>query len=239
MRRALVVTTAAGAVLVAGLAAAPALAAGRGYGNGPGGAGPGTTWTCPVLDGTGAAPGAGTGPGARRGPGGGMGPGAGMGPGTGMGPGNGTGYTLPAQGTLTAAQKAGVAAMAEEEKLAHDVYVALARTSGDVRFTRVAAAETRHLALVRQLLTRYGIADPTAGRADGSFATAAVQKQYDAFVARGDDSPAAALAVGRDVEKADLDGLRAARAGVTAPDVLAVYDRLAAGSQRHLQAFSR
>jgi hypothetical protein len=141
------------------------------------------------------------------------------------------------QGSLTAGQKASLAGMAEEEKLAHDVYVALAGTSGDTRFTRIAAAETRHLTEVRALLTRYGVADPTAGKADGVFATAAIQQQYTEFVARGDDSLEAALAVGRDIEKADIAALTAARAGVTAPDVLTVYTRLSDGSSRHLRAF--
>ena len=49
-----------------------------------------------------------------------------------------------------------------EEKLAHDVYVALVDATGDARFTRIAASESRHLAAIRVLLTRYGVNDPTA-----------------------------------------------------------------------------
>ena len=45
--------------------------------------------------------------------------------------------------------------MAEEEKLAHDLYTAFAARY-DVRvFQRIAAAETRHLTVVRTLLDRY------------------------------------------------------------------------------------
>jgi len=60
---------------------------------------------------------------------------------------------------------------------------------------------------------------------------------YTDLVARGDDSPAAALAVGVDIEKADIAALTAARTGVTAPDVLTVYTRLSNGSSMHLRAF--
>ena len=54
--------------------------------------------------------------------------------------------------------------MAEEEKLAHDVYVALAARYPDLmQFARIQRSETMHLTAVRTLLTRYGIADPTTG----------------------------------------------------------------------------
>jgi hypothetical protein len=142
-----------------------------------------------------------------------------------------------AQGSLNSTQRTALAGMAEEEKLAHDVYVALAADTGDIRFTRISTAEGRHLSEVRALLTRYGIADPTAGKADGVFATGTIQQQYRELVARGSASSDAALAVGRDIEKADLAALDKARAGVTAPDVAAVYTRLTNGSQMHLRAF--
>ncbi|HET9654901.1 MAG TPA: DUF2202 domain-containing protein [Kineosporiaceae bacterium] len=142
-----------------------------------------------------------------------------------------------AQGSLTADQKVKLAGLAEEEKLAHDVYVALAASTKDTRFTRIAAAESWHLTMVRALLTRYGISDPTAGRPDGSFASAQVQQQYRDLVARGSASADAALAVGRDVENADLAALSGAGAGVSAQDVTTVYARLDRASRMHLRAF--
>lgn len=141
------------------------------------------------------------------------------------------------QGSLTADQKAKLAGMADEEKLAHDVYVALAASTKDARFTRIAAAESWHLTMVRALLTRYGISDPTVGRADGSFASAQVQQQYRDLVARGSTSADAALAVGRDVENADLAALAGAGTGVGAQDVTTVYARLDRASRMHLRAF--
>jgi hypothetical protein len=108
--------------------------------------------------------------------------------------------------------------MVEEEKLSHDVYVALAATTKDTRFTRIATAESQHMTAVRALPTRNGVADPAAGKVDGAFATDSVQQLYTDLVARGTASLDAALAVGRDIENLDIT-------------------RLSEGSQRHLRDF--
>lgn len=214
------------------------------------------TTTCRALDGTG-----GRGQGMGQGAGQGMGQGVGQGMGQGRGAGRGgAGYgpgadagagmrqqmsagdissTLPASGTLTTAQKQQLAAMAEEEKLAHDVYTALGDRTGDARFTRIAASEQQHLAMVRVLLTRYGVTDPTQGLDAGEFATAATTKVYTDYVSKGSASLEAALGVGRTIESADIADLKAAVNGLDAPDVTTVYERLAVASSHHLAAFSR
>lgn len=248
MRRALLVTglTAAtlGAVLIAGpvMAATGVTSPGHGAGissfmNGRAGNGPG--------DGTGAGMMQGR---VNRGGAGGYGTngagmnGAGMNGAGGMGYGQGTGDCTAlvgstSQGTLSTEQKARLAGMAEEEKLAHDVYVALAASTGDSRFTRIATAETRHLEQVRALMTRYGITDPTAGKAPGQFTSTATATLYADLVAKGKVSLDAALGVGRTIEKLDIADLAKAGSGVTAPDVTSVYAHLSAGSTMHLRAF--
>ncbi len=150
---------------------------------------------------------------------------------------SGTHTDLPASGTLTTAQRTTLAGMAEEEKLAHDVYVTLAAATGDRRFTRIAASEAQHLSAVRTLLARYGIADPTAGKADGQFTSTTMASLYGTLVVQGKGSLSAALAVGVKIEKMDIADLATAGSGVTAPDVLKVYASLSAGSQNHLRAF--
>lgn len=144
---------------------------------------------------------------------------------------------LPASGTLTADQLAELGAMAEEEKLAHDVYVALGEATGDARFTRIAASEERHLAAVRTLLDRYGQPDPTEGLAAGQFAGADVTTLYNELVSRGRVSLDAALGVGRTIERMDIADLTQALEGLDAPDVQQVYTALRNGSQNHLRAF--
>ena len=221
-----------GAAVVALLAATPSIAA-----PGPTGATQPTPATSANqqnaqqlgnCDGTGAGPAYGRGNGQGR-----NGQGAGM---QGRGAGMGAGLTNVASGTLTATQKAKLASMAEDEKLAHDLYVAFGDKYG-TPFSRITNAETRHLAEVRIVLTRYTITDPTAGKAAGTFTTANTQQLYNKLLVQGTASVEGANAAARIVESTDITDLKAAATGVTAPDVTQVYKNLLAASQRHLVAF--
>jgi hypothetical protein len=212
---------AAGALGLGGLAVAvPALA-----GAGPSGPGPSSTATAYPSS-----------------PGMGHGYGYGMGSGRGSGFGDGTcmGLGVTAQqGTLTDAQKTTLASMAQEEKLAHDLYVAFAARYDAVVFDHIAAAESQHLTVVRTLLQRYGVTDPTGNQPAGTFTDPAVQATYDKLLAQGEQSLSAALAAGQQVERTDIADLKAALNGLTAPDVKQVYTNLLAASERHLTAFTR
>ncbi|GAA0804756.1 DUF2202 domain-containing protein [Spirilliplanes yamanashiensis] len=179
----------------------------------------------------------GMGAGMGTGMGTGMGAGYGMGSGMGAGACPGAGVTAP-QGTLTDRQKSTLAAMAQEEKLAHDLYLAFAGRYPLPVFDHIAAAEAHHLATVRALLARYGTDDPTAGRAAGTFSDPAVQATYDRLLARGSAGRAAALTVGQEVERTDIADLRRALTGLTAPDVTQAYQHLLRASERHLAAFT-
>lgn len=174
--------------------------------------------------------------------GGGMGSGYGTGGAGMMGAGARDGICLgsaitAAKGALTERQKATLVAMAQEEKLAHDLYAAFADEHDAVVFDWIAASETRHLAVVRALLARYGLADPTVGRPAGQFSDAAAQATYDQLLAQGQSGLAAALTAGVTVEQTDIADLTAALNGLSAPDVTQVYTRLRAASQHHLAAF--
>ncbi|HVQ91808.1 MAG TPA: DUF2202 domain-containing protein [Mycobacteriales bacterium] len=226
--RRMAVLVTAGALGVGGLAvAAPALA-----GSGPFGspsaatAGPGPAWA--GGNGMGMGPGTGTGPGA----------GAGRGVGTAARDGScaGVGVTA-AQGTLSEQQKTTLVAMAQEEKLARDLYAAFADRHPAVIFDRIAAAETQHQTAVRALLTRYGLTDPTTGKPAGQFSDPAVQATYTRLLAQGQASQTAALQVGQTVERTDITDLQTALTGLTAPDVKQVYNHLLTASRHHLTAF--
>jgi hypothetical protein len=191
-----------------------------------------------------ATPGTGTNRSAEKARGTGRGKGQGQGQGQGragqQARGTGGGATMQTpSGTLTAEQRTELAAMAEEEKMAHDVYVTLAARYPELtQFSRIAASESQHLSAVRTLMTRYGITDPTLGMAVGEFESDRMQSLYDSLVA-GATTQQAALAAGVTIEKTDIADLQATMADVTAPDVVAVYTNLLNGSQRHLAAFSR
>ena len=153
-----------------------------------------------------------------------------------MGAGMGADLATLASGTLTATQKTRLAAMAEDEKLAHDLYVVFGNKYG-TPFSRITNAESRHLAEVRILLKRYAITDPTAGKAAGTFATPSTQQLYNKLLAQGTAGVAGANTAARAVETTDITDLKAAATGVTAPDATQVYTNLLAASQRHLAAF--
>ena len=125
----------------------------------------------------------------------------------------------------------------EEEKLAHDVYVALQAQSG--AFANIAASEQTHTDAVRALLVRYSIPDPAAGRAQGSFADPTLQALHDALVARGRASVVAALQVGAEVEELDIADIREMRGVARSADVLTTLDSLERGSRNHLRSFWR
>ena len=250
--KAIAAAVAAGALVLGG--SATALAAGQGWGNGNGGGngggngagnGAGSTTSQQTnaqadhedCDGSGAP--------AHEGGQGGKGQ-AGKGQGGkgqgGKGQGGGAGHADTANldlGVLTEAQEAEMVFMAEEEKMAGDLYEAFYDMYGVRVFTNIASSEDKHTDAVRNLLDAYGLDDPTVGMAAGEFTLPEVQAMYDDLLAQGSESLEAALAVGVTVEEVDIADLQDAVDGLDAPRAAAVYENLLAGSENHLKAFSR
>lgn len=221
----------AAGITAIGLAASPALAA-NGPGNGPGN-GTYPTSGCPMWGDDGTTnpnPNWGNGNRPGRGPGGMMGNGQGGGM-------MGQNFTSVPSGTLSSAQRTALVAMADEEKMAHDVYVTLGGKYPDVwQFARIQRSETMHQVAIRTLLNRYDIADPTADLPTGTFATDRFQTLYDQLVA-GATTSAKALDAGVTVEETDIADLTKALDGLSAPDVKFVYTNLRNASEHHLAAF--
>ncbi len=130
----------------------------------------------------------------------------------------------------------------EEEKLAHDLYLALAdQYAGTVtagRFERIARVGDRSTARRCRRCWR-----PTAwttrarARRAGEFTDPELQAMYDTLLAQGSTSVEEALAVGRAVESDDIDLLERTAAQVQADDVRAVLTTQLAASRHHLAAF--
>jgi hypothetical protein len=129
--------------------------------------------------------------------------------------------------------------MVEEEKLAHDVYVALGEVYDARQFTNIARAEVQHQDSVRTLLDRYGLDDPTTGMPAGEFVNDGLQAMYDELVASGSASLADAAAVGITIETTDIADLTEAIDATDAADVIQVLSSLRDGSEKHLAAFER
>ncbi len=140
-------------------------------------------------------------------------------------------------GELSEAEQAGLVQMREEEKLAHDVYVALGEQWDLRTFDNISAAETTHADAVGALLERHGLDDPAAGNDAGLFTNPDLQSLYDDLVAQGSESLVAALTVGATIEDLDIADLQAL--ATTTPDLDLVYANLEQGSRNHLRAFTK
>jgi hypothetical protein len=127
----------------------------------------------------------------------------------------------------------------QEEKLAHDLYVQLASTSGAQQFANIVNSESTHISLVQGLLVSYNIVDPTVGLAEGEFLDQDLQALYDSLLASGSVDRAGAIAAGIAVEEKDIADIEVMLASELPSDVASVLERLLSGSQNHLAAFLR
>ena len=143
---------------------------------------------------------------------------------------------LPA---LSAEEIAGLYYMREEEKLAHDVYLALFDRWDAQVFDNIAQSETQHTEAVRSLILAHGLEDPAATTAPGVFVNADLQALYNQLVDMGQRSLVDALKVGCLVEETDIRDIEERKAQVIGePDIVQVYDNLLCGSRNHLRAFN-
>ncbi|MEL4506360.1 DUF2202 domain-containing protein [Luteococcus sp. H138] len=161
------------------------------------------------------------------------------------GPSSPTPSPAPASAPTNTAQKADASLAKaltfsrEEERMARDLYAALAKKYDDaLPFSRITLSEQRHFDSVGMLLTRYGVADPAAGLPAGTYADPAIQGLYDGWLAQGSKSLTEAYQVGIALEKRDIADLKAELKTVKQTDVKYVFERLLAGSQNHLRAFT-
>jgi len=133
----------------------------------------------------------------------------------------------------------GLIYMANEEKLAHDVYVKFAEMYGLPVFERIASSEARHQAAVDQVLERYGISDDTSTLEAGLFNLPEIKELYAELIAEGSVGLDEALAVAVRIEQIDIEDLKLRMAGVekSAPDVFKMYSNLMTASGHHEAAF--
>jgi hypothetical protein len=142
-------------------------------------------------------------------------------------------------GSLSAAQKTALAAMAEQQQLARDLYQAFATRYDNVMFDHLADAATYQIDAVHTLLTRYGITDPTTGRSAGSFSDPAAQATYNRLLTQGQTGYNDALRAAGSLEAAHTTILTSDLTGLSAPDVRQVYTRLLANAEMYQAMFTR
>ena len=138
---------------------------------------------------------------------------------------------------LTDSELASILKMKEEEKLARDVYSALAQKWGGTVFSNISAAESNHLNAIILLMTSYGISDTSIGEA-GVFTDPAVQALYNDLVVNGSVSVEEAYKTGALIEEMDINDLDEVLTTTTNENVTLVFENLLKGSRNHLRAFN-
>jgi hypothetical protein len=139
---------------------------------------------------------------------------------------------------LTDSELASLLKMKEEEKLARDVYSALAQKWGSQVFINISKAENNHLNAIVLLLTNYGSAETSIDEA-GIFADASVQNLYNNLVAKASSSIEEAYKTGLLIEEMDIKDLTDALSTTTNENIILVFENLTKGSRNHLRAFNR
>ncbi|TCJ16261.1 DUF2202 domain-containing protein [Parasulfuritortus cantonensis] len=139
---------------------------------------------------------------------------------------------------LSAQEISDLSYMREEEKLAHDLYVALDERWDRMVFANIADSEATHFSVLGSALARYGIADPALPTA-GMFSDPRLQDLYDQLLAQGQVSVVAAFRTGALVEEVDIGDLDAAILATSHSDLQTAYGHLQCGSRNHLRAFVR
>ncbi|NPA96807.1 MAG: DUF2202 domain-containing protein [Crenarchaeota archaeon] len=126
--------------------------------------------------------------------------------------------------------------MAEEEKLALDVYTKLAQMYPSVKvFSNIAKSEQTHVNAVLSLARKYGISI-TLGP-PGKFANPHLQELYNKLIEEGSKGLEQALKVGALIEETDIKDLQEWIAKVHHEDIKQVFECLMMGSRNHLRAF--
>lgn len=141
-------------------------------------------------------------------------------------------------GQLTQAETEGLLYMREEEKLARDSYLTLYDQWHLPIFAKIANSEVMHMSKVKELLDRYGLADPAASKQVGEFSNPVLQQLYNDLMVQGSQSATEALKVGVTIEEVDIHDLQHYLGLTNKSDIINVYTMLSNGSYCHLRAFN-
>ena len=126
----------------------------------------------------------------------------------------------------------------EEEKLARDVYIALANQYGSSIFVNISASEQKHMDSVKGLIDKYGLIDPVVDDTPGVFTNTFLAEIYSDLMVKGSISLKDALEVGVEIELIDIHDIEEEMLpDVIQVDVVSVLQNLLAGSYNHLDAF--
>ena len=140
--------------------------------------------------------------------------------------------------TVSVTLKAQLIYIIQEEKLARDVYAALAKTTTINKFANITKSEQSHMDQLKVILKTYGIKDPTLNLKVGVFVDKKLTALYKTLMTKAALSSADAIAVGVLIEETDIKDLALIK-NVTQADIKLTLANLLKGSENHLAAFKR
>ncbi|GAA3569440.1 DUF2202 domain-containing protein [Kribbella ginsengisoli] len=141
--------------------------------------------------------------------------------------------------TVTPQQQQDLRFTRDEERMALDLYRLLAdRYEAVPIFETISRSEQRHFDAVGNVLVRYDVQDPSAGKAAGVYTDATIQRLYDGWKAQGLKSSDEALKAAIALETRDIADLERLAAKDNPADVEWLYTHLLAASRHHLSAFT-
>ena len=139
---------------------------------------------------------------------------------------------------LNSSEKDGIKYIYEVEKVARDTYSYFYDKWNTPVQSVVSNSEQNHMDIFKELIDKYNLGDPAAGKGRGEFSNNELQQLYKDLTARGSVSETDALATAAMIEEFDIVELRKNAANTSREDVLTAYGRLMAGSQNHLEIFT-
>jgi len=145
--------------------------------------------------------------------------------------------TSSATPQTTNIESEGILYMAEEEKLAYDVYGYLYDLWGLTIFKNIQSAEQNHMDQVVNLVAKYNLALPSTYDKVSVFSDPHLQELYNTLIEKGSKSIVDALSVGALIEETDIADLKSYMNMTDNNAIKTVYSNLMQGSENHLRAF--
>lgn len=140
------------------------------------------------------------------------------------------------QGNLKSSELNDLLHLAEEEKLAHDVYNYAYQKHQINIFKNIAASEQSHINRVLEILNDHNEDDPTHPD-DGVFYNESLQMLYKQLTSKVDLSLLDALKVGATIEDLDIKDIDLFLENTDNEALVEMYENLKCGSRNHMRAF--
>ncbi|TBN00409.1 DUF2202 domain-containing protein [Hyunsoonleella flava] len=136
---------------------------------------------------------------------------------------------------LTAADKAALLFMLEEEKLARDTYIYLNDLWAINQFANITKSEQTHMDAIANLLTQNKIQYTVLPV--GEFKNQDLQNLYNQFVINGKVDKINAFKIGATIEDLDIVDLQNLMDASQNTDMISIFKSLQCGSRNHLRSF--